>query len=61
MKEYRVVVDFCQGVSMKKLYEGRYLILEESEEKAKAWVTNFLRLQNFYNFKIVSVEEVQND
>lgn len=58
MKEYRVIVDFCQGVTQKKLYEGRYLIVEESAERATAFVQNFLRMQNFWNFKIASVEEV---
>ena len=58
MKEYKVLVNFYQGESDKVLYNGLYLILEESEERAKAWVQNFLRLQNFYNFEVVSVEEV---
>ena len=61
MKEYRVLVEFYQGESEKALYNGLYLIVEESEKRAKVWVQNFLRLQNFFNFKVVSVEEVRND
>ena len=58
MKGYKVLVEFYQGDSGKALYNGLYLIVEESEERAEAWVQNFLRLQNFFNFKVVSVEEV---
>jgi len=58
MKEYKVIVNFYQGTSEKVLYNGLYLIVEESKERAEAWTQNFLRLQNFYNFKVVSVEEV---
>ena len=50
----------CEAV-VNSIQEAEEKARQESEEKAKAWVTNFLRLQNFYNFKIVSVEEVPND
>ena len=61
MKEFKVLVHFYQGGTEKVLYECLYLIMEESKEKAGAYVNNFLVMQNFYNFEIVSTEEVKND
>ena len=59
MKEYKVIVNFYQGTSEKVLYNGLYLIVEESEERVKAWVTNYLRAEDFHNFKVISVEELK--
>lgn len=59
MKEYKVIVDFYQGRTSKLLYNAMFLIVEESEERAKAWVTNYLRAEDFHNFKVISVEELK--
>lgn len=61
MKAFNVVAVFYQGDKGKALYESKWLIMEETKEKAKAYVHNFLTMQNFFNFSIKEVIEIKND
>ena len=60
MKMYSINVNFFARDTKKSLYERNYTILAEDEEHARAWIINHLTLLEFFNFEIISIQEVGN-
>lgn len=60
MKLYSISVNFFTQGTKHKLYDRHYTILAEDEAHARAVIINHLTLLDFYNFEIVSIQEVGN-
>ena len=60
MKFYSIIIEFFTQGTKHKLYDRHYTILAEDEAHARAVIINHLTLLDFYNFEIVSIQEVGN-
>lgn len=60
MKIYSISVNFFTQGTKHKLYDRNYTILAEDEAHARAVIINHLTLLDFYNFEIISIQEVGN-
>lgn len=60
MKFYSISINFFTQGTKHKLYDRHYTILAEDEAHARAVIINHLTLLDFYNFEIVSIQEVGN-
>lgn len=60
MKFYSININFYTQGTKHKLYDRHYTILAEDEAHARAVIINHLTLLDFYNFEIVSIQEVGN-
>lgn len=58
MRMYSISIDFFTQGTKHKLYDRRYTILAEDEAHARAVIINHLTLLDFYNFEIISIQEV---
>ena len=60
MRMYSISIDFFTQGTKHKLYDRHYTILAEDEAHARAVIINHLTLLDFYNFEIISIQEVGN-
>ena len=59
MKTYAVKVGFMMGDSDKVLYRKYYSVLADSDDEAKKFVHNGLKIIEFHNFVVEEVKEME--